>query len=207
MRHKKLASVGALAFVALFFVTALIVSCGSEPKAPAVSKSIPSAEQEPQKNQPSTEASAVALPDTPEENTGVPMDLKLNLAQVPAVAGQPGIIVAELTALADFQGIELALTLPDGTVLLSGETTWKGDVKRNEVKVLSIAFIIPDAAPRRFVAAAKMCYEDGSRLGKRAVLDVQAGIGKVQMKSGAQPTEVIDGHGKKVADFKQQLPK
>lgn len=127
----------------------------------------------------------------------VPIDMEMYIDGVYQIGGE---LVITLTTkpLLPAPKIKIAINLPEGIELRTGETVWEGSMSKGEEKDLEVSARILKEGSLEIVGVASIEYPDGSRLAKSTSDTIEVG----QFKKPAQPgTKKRDRKGQEIIEL------
>ncbi len=127
----------------------------------------------------------------------IPIDLDIYIDGVYQVGGEL-VITVTTKPLLPAPKIKIAINLPDGLELKSGEIAWEGSMSRGEEKDIEVSVKVIKEGIFEVIGIASIEYPDGSRLVKSASGTIE--VGKFQ-KPNQPGIRKKDGKGREIIEF------
>lgn len=127
----------------------------------------------------------------------IPIDMEIYIDGVYQVGGEL-VITVTTRPLLPAPKIKIAINIPDGLELNSGEITWEGSMSRGEEKDIEVSVKVIKEGLFEVIGIASIEYPDGSRLVKSASGTVE--VGKFQ-KPNLPGIRKKDGKGREIIEF------
>ena len=132
-----------------------------------------------------------------------PILLELNMVSVKPFEGEDEggevTVDARVRPLVDCADLKWFVRVPEGLSLLSGLSSWRGEVKKEEEKTFRLVISVPNGKPYILYSRAESYLENGDVLTRGADLRIDLGPKDAGENT---PFERIDSRGRRVIGYK-----